>query len=244
MPFSVKKLESNSPDFKPHHVLNEAGRPIGLLINSERNENADAPGVKSLWMVMRIEDSRHVHGWDLSDWMTVDEAIEATLKIPTAAFKPMPQFMVSANSHYGLKGYISTDSGCLIWNHQPQMMTATRAQKAVELLKNGVEVLMLPSGDEVTSYVVSNLNSGDIEQLADEYLSILSAEGHVSKQDPDGSDTPAHLMWMLQTLKEGKGMSLTKRHRWFGFVQDALKNLGMLTVKAERERTRGIFNGN
>lgn len=54
-----------------------------------------------------------------------------------------------------------------------------------------------------------------------------------------------HLKWMLETIAGpvGKGMSVTKKHRWLGFVQAELIRLGWITVQEFRDVTRKWFNG-
>lgn len=51
-----------------------------------------------------------------------------------------------------------------------------------------------------------------------------------------------HLLKMLSEL-EAPGKSLTKKHRWLGFIQCSLISAGLTTVDAERNHTRTIFNG-
>lgn len=51
-----------------------------------------------------------------------------------------------------------------------------------------------------------------------------------------------HLLKMLGEL-ESPGKSLTKKHRWLGFIQCSLISAGLTTVDAERDHTRTIFNG-
>lgn len=52
-----------------------------------------------------------------------------------------------------------------------------------------------------------------------------------------------YLEWMLATIQFGDDQSLTKQHRWLGFIQDALCVRGLTTVDEERNFTRPIFNG-
>ena len=51
-----------------------------------------------------------------------------------------------------------------------------------------------------------------------------------------------HLLWMLDTIQYGS-LSATKQHRWLGYVQGILIATGITTVAAERDATRGLFNG-
>lgn len=52
-----------------------------------------------------------------------------------------------------------------------------------------------------------------------------------------------HIIWMLEQLAKDKKQSVTKKHRWLGFIQGVLIANGVTSVDAERELTRGIFNG-
>ena len=53
----------------------------------------------------------------------------------------------------------------------------------------------------------------------------------------------AHLLWMLKQIIDGNLSSDTKEHRWLGYVQGVLVSRSLLSVSEERDRTRGIFNG-
>lgn len=53
----------------------------------------------------------------------------------------------------------------------------------------------------------------------------------------------AHLLWMLKQIIDGNLSSETKEHRWLGFVQGILVTKRIISVPEERDRTRGIFNG-
>lgn len=53
----------------------------------------------------------------------------------------------------------------------------------------------------------------------------------------------SHLMWMLEQILHNETQSLTKKHRWLGFVQGVLCLQGTLDVDTERNLTCNIFNG-
>ncbi|CAD5236011.1 hypothetical protein PP187_gp022 [Klebsiella phage vB_KvM-Eowyn] len=57
------------------------------------------------------------------------------------------------------------------------------------------------------------------------------------------SDETLHLLDMLNTLEHSTEQSLTKKHRWLGWIQGELIHLGATTVEAERDFTRDIFKG-
>ena len=52
-----------------------------------------------------------------------------------------------------------------------------------------------------------------------------------------------HLLWMLDQIENNKEQSITKKHRWLGFVQSVLCVYRCTTVDDERNFTRSIFNG-
>lgn len=54
----------------------------------------------------------------------------------------------------------------------------------------------------------------------------------------------SHLKFMLDTIRNDPNQSLTKKHRWLGYVQAILiTQYHAATVDGERDFTRGIFNG-
>ena len=52
-----------------------------------------------------------------------------------------------------------------------------------------------------------------------------------------------HLKWMLNEIADNPNQSLTKKHRWFGYVQGLLIVYGFTSVPRERDYTRHFFNG-
>ena len=71
----------------------------------------------------------------------------------------------------------------------------------------------------------------------------VSSGVYKSKNIPDGSTDVNHLLWMLYELNTNTEMSLTKKHRWLGFIQGCLIKDGIIDLKAERNRTRDILKG-
>ena len=55
---------------------------------------------------------------------------------------------------------------------------------------------------------------------------------------------PIHLLWMLKEIELNQEQSLTKKHRWLGFVQGVIITKGWTTVLNERDATRDAFDGN
>lgn len=53
----------------------------------------------------------------------------------------------------------------------------------------------------------------------------------------------SHLKWMLDEIVGNNTQSITKKHRWLGFVQGVLIAKKLTTVDRERDFTRDLFNG-
>lgn len=85
-----------------------------------------------------------------------------------------------------------------------------------------------------------------IHQLTEHYRQMIRADkvrySTIGQQLPPETNI-LHLEWMLDSIDNDSHQSLTKKHRWLGFVQCALINLGFTTVEAERNFTRNILNG-
>lgn len=62
---------------------------------------------------------------------------------------------------------------------------------------------------------------------------------------PDDEDQTSdkHLLWMLYQIKFNVDQSLTKKHRWLGFIQGIMTSRGYINVNEERNLTRDILNG-
>ncbi len=56
-------------------------------------------------------------------------------------------------------------------------------------------------------------------------------------------DNTEHLIWMINELMTNEDQSLTKKHRWLGYIQHAIISAGFTDVRTERDYTRDIFNG-
>lgn len=52
-----------------------------------------------------------------------------------------------------------------------------------------------------------------------------------------------HLIWMLSEIVNNFEQSVTKKHRWFGYIQGLLIAYGYTTVDRERDYTRDMFRG-
>lgn len=60
----------------------------------------------------------------------------------------------------------------------------------------------------------------------------------------EGDETnPIHLLWMLDQIQNDPTQSITKKHRWLGYIQGVLVCKKVFEVLEEREYTRSILNG-
>ena len=74
------------------------------------------------------------------------------------------------------------------------------------------------------------------------YMDLLESMGYESCRCSDYFHR-SHLLWMLEQILFDVSQSLTKKHRWLGFVQGVLCIQGVLSVDEERNLTRYVFNG-
>lgn len=89
------------------------------------------------------------------------------------------------------------------------------------------------------------------ESIINRYIDILNLELHNSGfysvleiKPLEGDETnDIHLLWMLHELLLNKEQSITKKHRWLGYVQGVMIAKKYMTVLQERELTRNILNG-
>ena len=77
-------------------------------------------------------------------------------------------------------------------------------------------------------------------ELIDRYRDILGCPEFC---DPEHPTMDSHLVWMLNEIQYNNTQSITKKHRWLGYVQGVMTFKGYITVDDERNKTRHIFNG-
>lgn len=81
-------------------------------------------------------------------------------------------------------------------------------------------------------------------QLLNHYRKIIEENGDRLPTSEESRASQKHLLWMLTEIEGNNDQSLTKKHRWLGYIQGTLCAYGLTTVDTEREFTRNIFNGN
>lgn len=83
-----------------------------------------------------------------------------------------------------------------------------------------------------------------IEKYRSDCYSILDTLTITRIDQIEGDETnPLHLLWMLNEIQHNDEQSLTKKHRWLGYIQGVLIMKGVSTVQEEREFSRTILNG-
>ena len=78
------------------------------------------------------------------------------------------------------------------------------------------------------------------EELLIRYRIILNS---ITNELPDKKYiSKEHLFWMLEEIEYNEEQSLTKKHRWLGYIQGILIAFEILDVDEERNITRPLFN--
>lgn len=88
-------------------------------------------------------------------------------------------------------------------------------------------------------YVLPRGSRGFYPTLCHRYHEILEDNKEIEGVDYNTK----HLQWMLEELQYNREQTVTKKHRWLGFIQGVMIANGLITVEDERNLTRGIFNG-
>lgn len=88
-----------------------------------------------------------------------------------------------------------------------------------------------------------------MNQTADEALRaalravLVGLRPMIPDNDGDGSETSfVNLRWMIMRCLGDDTMPTDKISRWIGFIQGVLATKGLLSVAAERDRTRPLFH--
>jgi hypothetical protein len=82
------------------------------------------------------------------------------------------------------------------------------------------------------------------ELCINRYIYFTGDTEYVICQKPGNETSYIHLVWMLDEIKNNDTMSITKKHRWLGYVQGIMVVLKLISVSDERDNTRDILNGN
>lgn len=78
------------------------------------------------------------------------------------------------------------------------------------------------------------------DNLLDRYDHYLSED---TKLPETGYQSASHLRGMITQLRYDTSQSLTKKHRWLGYIQGVMCTYGLVDVDTERDWTRGLFRG-
>lgn len=79
--------------------------------------------------------------------------------------------------------------------------------------------------------------------LTKKYIDRFHTLNVYPKQNKEGSTEHSHLLWMLNQILENEDQSITKKHRWLGFIQGCMVCDGLLSIENERNETRSLLNG-
>lgn len=92
---------------------------------------------------------------------------------------------------------------------------------------------------------MSNSIDPIIATLITRYQTLISECGVVDRNEHTFGEltSVAHLDWMLKELVTNDTQSLTKKHRWLGYIQGLLIAYGITTVNTERDATRHLLAG-
>lgn len=78
------------------------------------------------------------------------------------------------------------------------------------------------------------------DNLLDRYDHYLSEDVNLPET---GYQSASHLRGMITQLRYDTSQSLTKKHRWLGYIQGVMCAYHLIDVDTERDWTRGLFNG-
>ena len=80
--------------------------------------------------------------------------------------------------------------------------------------------------------------------LQKDCLTLIGDTSIIEIKQLEGDETnPIHLLWMLDQIQNNVEQSITKKHRWLGYIQGVMTVKSYITVLEEREFTRSILNG-
>lgn len=88
------------------------------------------------------------------------------------------------------------------------------------------------------------MNQELIEKYKNDCKSLINGFEIVEIKQMEGDETnPIHLLWMLDQIQNNEEQSITKKHRWLGYIQGVLVCSNVFSVVEERDYTRSILNG-
>lgn len=91
---------------------------------------------------------------------------------------------------------------------------------------------------DVITTLVFRYQSVILSNMSDIDSSILDPQPIIGDETND-----LHLLWMLHELLVNESQSITKKHRWIGYIQGVLIMKGYIDVSSERDATRNILSG-
>lgn len=107
----------------------------------------------------------------------------------------------------------------------------------------------IPDMDNQMALACLSLIRADREPLrvvVDHYREMIKADTvkyrTIGQKLPPEQDL-LHLLWMLDSIDNAIEQSITQKHRWVGFVQCALVNLGFTAAAPSQDWSREVLNG-
>lgn len=100
-------------------------------------------------------------------------------------------------------------------------------------------------GNLVKQNISDRYHHNKLKQLTQGYRSSINAVVGIEFSENRFGDKTSlnHLKWMLDEIDNNPDQTMTKKHRWFGFVQGLVIAYGITTVDQERDKTRNLLAG-
>lgn len=80
-------------------------------------------------------------------------------------------------------------------------------------------------------------------KMVDHLREVVGLFTTIPRQEPGNNPSMHHLVWMLDQIQWDTTQSLTKKHRWIGYIQGVLIERGIMDMTTERNITRDILRG-
>lgn len=103
------------------------------------------------------------------------------------------------------------------------------------------------NSNRLKSIIYSDIFKEDntIDDLCNRYEKIIIDNyPGASPKCIEGNEVDAcHILWMIEMVRNNTKQSITKKHRWIGYIQGILSANSLIDVLKERDITRSILNG-
>lgn len=210
------------------------------------NSNGLIPSIDSL--------SFSRSGWSNGVFETIQEPGIAAARTPTVLSQPLPTEHISHCPMLSL-----TEDQKAIISETVLVQTTESKSELQHLMEMGFPLateeqikgtasdeLMTPSSMAKAGILPQSWIGTPIppcsfyDNLLDRYDQYLSED---TKLPETGYQSASHLRGMITQLRYDTSQSLTKKHRWLGYIQGVMCTHGLIDVDTERDLTRGLFRG-